>query len=201
MQTNNFDIKNLTVESAKWKIELIYESSYSPQYIIANQTYDCKIEIGDEGEWTSRLALICAKNGELFKNCLISGINGGCYFHLSTMDDNSQSVKLLDNELIISLGFTFASFDLNMMRLNWKIRPDMSEIFEFYDLEDDFLLRGELQIHRIDRNGNIKWSYGGRDIWVNPDGKEEVTIHKDKIELIDFESNRYLIDYNGKTIK
>lgn len=201
MQTNNFDIQNLTVESAKWKIELIYESSYSPQNIIANQTYDCKIEIGDEGEWTSRLALICAKNGELFKNCLISGINGGCYFHLSTMDDNSQSVKLLDNELIISLGFTFASFDLNMMRLNWKIRPDMSEIFEFYDLEDDFLLRGELQIHRIDRNGNIKWSYGGRDIWVNPDGKEEVTIHKDKIELIDFESNRYLIDYNGKTIK
>jgi hypothetical protein len=200
VQTNNFDIQNLTIESTEWKIDLIYESYNSSQNYTANQTYDCKLEIGNESEWTSQLALICSKNGESLKNYLITGIDGSCYFHLSTEDDNSQSVKLLDNELIISLGFTLVSFDLDKMRLNWKIRPDMAEIFEFYELKEDFILRGELQIHRVDRNGNVKWSYGGRDIWVNPNGKKEVTIHEDEIELIDFESNRYFIDYNGKTI-
>ena len=31
----------------------------------------------------------------------------------------------------------------------------MAEVFEFYDLDSDILLRGEIGIHRIDLNGNI----------------------------------------------
>jgi len=33
-----------------------------------------------------------------------------------------------------------------------------------------------LEIFRITKNGEIIWHFGGRDIWVNPEGSEELTI-------------------------
>ena len=45
--------------------------------------------------------------------------------------------------------------------------------------------------------GDIKWSFSGKDIWVNIEGKQEVEIKDDRIKLIDFENNEYEIDFNG----
>ncbi|MBK8145050.1 MAG: hypothetical protein IPK62_08660 [Bacteroidetes bacterium] len=103
-----------------------------------------------------------------------------------------------DDKLYFSLGFTFFSFDLIESQIIWQVRPDTAEIFEFYDLENDFLLRGELEIHRITKNGEIKWSFGGKDIWVNMEGKREVQIESNRIKLTDFNNDKYIIDFNGK---
>lgn len=195
MQEINFDIQKLKIKTNNWDVDLIFESYNSNNH--SDKTFDYILKLNDEGEWTSKLVLLCSKVGESNKKCLITGIDGGCYFHLSSKEDNCQSVKIVDNQLIMSLGFSFVSLDLDRMQFNWIIRPDIAEVFEFYDLENDFLLRGELCIHRIDRKGNVKWSFGGRDIWVNPDGEKEVTIEKDKIILVDFESNRYIINFDG----
>ena len=43
----------------------------------------------------------------------------------------------------------------------------------------------------------MKWSFGGRDIWVNLEGKSEVNIEENKIRLFDFESNEYLLNFDG----
>jgi hypothetical protein len=131
----------------------------------------------------------------------MKGLDGAAYLHEASEGDASQSVKLDAEDLILSIGSTLLSFNLSQMQLNWKIRPDSAEIFEFYDLEDDILLRGETAIHRIDKKGNVVWNYGGRDIWVNIDGQNQIEINKDTIKLIDFESNEYWIDFNGKTLK
>jgi len=130
---------------------------------------------------------------------LIEGIDGGTYLHASNESDSSQSVKLNENTLVLSLGTNFASFNVESQEIIWNIKPDLVAIFEFYDLEDDYLLRGELEMFRIDNNGNIKWKYAGKDIWVNNEGKKEVQIEENKIRLIDFEGNEYVIDYFGKT--
>lgn len=87
------------------------------------------------------------------------------------------------------------------LEVNCSIEPNLNHIFEFYDLEGDILLRGEVQIHRIDLNGNIKWSYSGKDIWVDMDGKPEVTILESRIKLRDFNHDKYIIDFNGNTIQ
>ena len=200
-EIKSFNIQNLSVNNDEWKVELNYESFYAESKNILKSTVNTIIELDDSEYRNSNLKLmITDKDGDL-KTCLVSGIDGVNYLHLSDAIDKSQTVKLYRNTLIISLGFTLLSIDIQKLKLNWKIKPDLSEIFEFYDLEEDILLRGEIGIHRINKSGNIKWTFSARDIWVNTEGKEEVNIESNKIRLFDFESNEYLIDFNGKLLE
>ncbi len=68
-------------------------------------------------------------------------------------------------------------------------------------VEEDFIIYGELEIFRITKNGEIIWRFGGRDIWVSVDEKKPFNIESDKIRLFDFESNEYVIDFNGNQIE
>lgn len=200
-QTINFDTQKLTVGNDNWTVELWFERRHLESKVIDARNYAKTIDLSNTGESGSRLAIKTTNNLGETKSCLIIGIDGGTYLHVADDKDKSQSVKLLNDHLILSSGYTFFSFNINKQEIEWKLRPDMAEVFEFYDLQDDYLLRGELEIHRIDRNGNVKWSYAGRDIWVNIDGKKEVIIENDKIILTDFEANVYVIDFNGQTLE
>ena len=84
--------------------------------------------------------------------------------------------------------------------MNWKIQPDAAEIFEFYDLLEAILLRVELNTHKITNAGEIEWSFGGRDIWVNIDGKQEVEILDTYVKLVDFQGYEYKLGFDGKEI-
>jgi len=200
-KTINLYSQKLTVGNDSWTVELWFENKRAGNEVIETKSYSKTIDMSDTGYLGSFLAIKTTNNRGDTKSCLITGIDGGSYLHVADDKDKSQSVKLLSESLILSSGFTFFSFHMDRQEIEWKLRPDMGEVFEFYDLQDDYLLRGELEIHRIDRNGNIKWSYGGRDIWVNIDGKREVSIENNKIILTDFESNVYVIDFNGQTLE
>ncbi len=161
---------------------------------------DNEIAVGDVECYTETL-YIKAFDGVNTYVALLTGIEDAYYLHQATPIDKSQSVKLCQQGLILSLGRTLVCLSWPELKLNWKLKPDMSCIFEFYDLEDDILLRGELEIFRISLRGEVVWSYGGMDIWVNIEGKPEVTILENSIKLIDFEANEYLIDFDGKTLQ
>ena len=195
----NFNKQELKLSNDNWKVELFLErgNSENQEFVSCDKT----LELCEPGEWTSNLIIRTIDKNQIIKNCLISGLDGGIYLHTSNEKEKSYTVKLSDNCLIFSLGFTFFAYDIDKQEINWAIRPDMAEIFEFYDLEDDYLVRGELAIHRIDKDGQIKWSYGGRDIWVNIEGKTEVVIDSNKIILTDFNNDEYIIDFNGKTLE
>ena len=46
--------------------------------------------------------------------------------------------------------------------------------FTIYKFKDDFIIHGELEIFRITKLGDIKWSFSGKDIWVNIEGKQYI---------------------------
>lgn len=196
----NFDKQELILSNKFWTVEICYESGHCNNKILDPINCDKTFDINEVGDWTGVLILKTTNQNGALKTCAITGIDGGVYLHTTDEKERSYSIKLIDNVLIISLGFTFLSFDIDKQEIKWKIRPDLAEIFEFYDLGNDFLLRGETEIHRIDLEGNIKWSYAGGDIWVNIDGKKEVQIELDKIHLIDFQGNEYIIGFDGKTL-
>ncbi|AMA49470.1 hypothetical protein [Flavobacterium covae] len=198
MQIEDIYNQNLKLSNNHWKIELYYEHEFSEKKsedVIENPIYINDFESG------TFLKIICFDSINNKKTYFLTGIDGGFYLRESDEISKSFIIKLENQNLIMSLGFTFLSFNCETGKLNWKIRSDTAEIFEFYEIENDYLIRGELAIHRINKNGEIIWSYGGRDIWVNVNGKEEVKNNSDNIHLIDFENNEYIIDYNGETLK
>lgn len=195
-----FDHQFLTISNESYTVEISFEGGFCEQKTLGHLGSDKVIELNEPAQTTSVLYFKTFYLNQAKKTCKILGIDGGVCLHTANDKDNSYSVKLKDDNLILSLGFTFLCFNLNTQDINWNIRPDHAEIFEFYDLQNDYLLRGEYAIHRIDKNGNVKWSYGGKDIWVSRDGKSEVIIESDKILLTDFDNNEYVINYEGKTL-
>lgn len=184
----------LNISNDKWNVEVSY-SKINPE----NRKLEVEkvIELQNEYKTNSIFISFQKNNSEIHKNVEIKGLDGGFYLYKSTRNEKSQTVKLTENNIIMSLGFSLLSLNLNELKLDWIIRPDINEIFGFLDLNDDILLRGESQIHRIDKKGNVKWSFGGNDIWVNLEGKNELNIEENTIRLFDFESNEYLLNFNG----
>ena len=197
MTKSLFDIQNLTISTDKWKADLYYESWNAPTKTIEKNENDVVVELSEKGEWDSTLK-IDLSDDKTKRTCIVTGIQGGTILHKKGGDENGQSVKIDNDNLILSLGLNFVSIDLNDLKLNWKLEPDMAEVFEFYDLENDYLLRGEVGIHRIDRMGKVKWTFSATDIWVNMEGRPEVEITDNSIKLLDFNSDEYEIDFNGK---
>ena len=77
----------------------------------------------------------------------------------------------------------------------------MGTMFGAYAYGDDFILYGEIEIYRIDRDFKIKWRFFARDIFVRCDGGDPAFQMKaDRICLYDFLDNYYEIDYDGKII-
>ncbi|MBI1185464.1 hypothetical protein GC194_14430 [bacterium] len=198
--TNFNEIQELTLSTDKWKVDLIYENCHSKTKTIETKEGYFEIELSEKGEWDSKLK-IDLRDEKTNRTCIVTGIQGSTYLQKSNADENGQSVKIDSDNLIMSLGLNFVSIDLNELKLNWKIEPDMAEVFEFYDLENDYLLRGEVGIHRIDKSGRVKWTFSATDIWVNMEGRPEVEITENSIKFLDFNSNEYEIDFDGKEIK
>ena len=190
----NFDKQILTLSNALWAIEIEYLSSAAKVDQFNADQFDTVLSLNEINRGTGSLSIKATSNYNTTGLTLIEGIDGGTYLHASNESDSSQSVKLNENTLVLSLGTNFASFNVESQEIIWNIKPDLVAIFEFYDLEDDYLLRGELEMFRIDNNGNIKWKYAGKDIWVNNEGKKEVQIEENKIRLIDFEGKEYVKD-------
>ena len=118
---DTFDIQKTSISNEKWTVNLYYESWSANEKTISKTNNDIIIELSEKGEWTSLLKLeIININGKT-KNCLINGIDGGNYFHIVKDKNDSQSVKIMENNIIISAGFTLLSINLINLKLNWKI--------------------------------------------------------------------------------
>lgn len=114
---------------------------------------------------------------------------------------NNNSFIIENDKIWISIANKIYCFKIPSLELIWHKELDSFANFSIYKLEEDILIHGELEIFRITKNGDITWSFGGRDIWVNTEGKKEVSIENNTIRLFDFDSNEYVIDFNGNQIE
>lgn len=64
----------------------------------------------------------------------------------------------------------------------------------------DYIIHGELQVTKIDKDGNKKREFGGADIFVSTDNEDEFKIESHGILLWDFGKTKYKIDFDGKLL-
>ena len=191
-----------SILNEKWKVDLYYENSNAKTKKIELEKNIPIIEVVENGNFYSAIKLDVQNINNSIKSCILTGIDGAFVLYPKTKNSNEgQSIIIKNDSLILSLGFTLISINLKTLKVDWKIRPDSAEILEFYELENDILLRGEMGIHRIDFNGKVKWTFTARDIWINMNGKNEIKIHEKTIDLIDWDDNEYIIDFNGNLLE
>lgn len=157
--------------------------TYSKQYSSVSEAY----------QPTSKHGIKIYHEGKKCSSCIILGGGGGTGIH-----DNSSLVA--DRQLLVCCTDNIFCLSLPDLDLKWKIQADEATCFQIYNLQEDYIIHGEFEISRIDKDGNIKWQYSGSDIFVTPDGAEAFTLNSDHIVLTDFNKAKYKVDFNGKTI-
>lgn len=113
----------------------------------------------------------------------------------------NNSFIIEDDKIWIRICNKIYCLEIPSLKLIWQKEFDEVTNFCFYKLADDFLIRGELEIFRITKEGEIIWRFGGQDIWLNPVDHNELTIEENRIRLFDFESNEYVLDFEGKELE
>jgi hypothetical protein len=184
----------MTTQFKNYTVDIIDESNFSLESTDNALAYD-KVYF-DEGEYqaTSKHGIKVSKEGMHVSSAIICEVGGATGIY-----DNSFVIK--DDSLLICCCDTIYSFKLPELALNWKKEFDMATCFSIYLFRDDFIIHGETQITRIDYNGNKKWDFTARDIFVTPDGKESIKIKVDEIYLRDWQGYEYLLNENGKEMR
>ena len=143
---------------------------------------------------TSNYAIIIKESGKEISSAII------CEIDRQTII-NKNSFIIEDNKIWICICNKIYCLEIPSLELKWQKEIDAFTNFSIYKIEEDFIVHGELEIFRITKKGEIIWKYGGRDIWVNTEDKPEIKIENNTIRLFDFESNEYVLDFNGNLIK
>lgn len=142
----------------------------------------------------NKYAITISESGLEISSAIIGKTNSATGIY-----ENSFIIE--DDTIWVSISNTIYCLSIPALNLIWQKEFDIAVNFGIYKLANDFLIHGELLIFRITKEGEILWEFGGRDIWVNLKNKKEFTLEKDRIRLFDFESNEYVLDFNGNLIE
>lgn len=131
----------------------------------------------------------------LIKRTLIA--NDGSHVPLSI-----DSVLHKDNSIYFCSGKYVCKWHITQAVLEWCIELDFASCFtiQFLDNENSILVSGELELSKINLNGNIKWQYSGSDIFVTQDGKFGAKVIEDKIYIMDWNEILHILDFRGNLI-
>jgi len=175
-------------------IEVLDEPTYKFGSADNNFVYS-KAYFGDNAEQypTSKHGIKIYSDDKIIDSCIIIGSGGATGIH--------QNSSLLDSDqLLLCCCDTVFSLTIPDLELKWKTQADQATCFQIFKHKDDYIIHGELQVTKLDKDGNKKWEFGGADIFVSIDNEEEFKIESDGILLTDFAKTKYKIDFDGKLL-
>lgn len=183
----------LTFTIGLYHLEITSEISYDGGTAYSLDQYDAVYLNEDHYEPTSLHTIKLYQGGKLIKNVLIGAVGGGTGIHKS-----SQVIE--QERMIICCGDTIFCLFLPELALLWKTKADWATCFEIFKYLDDYIVHGEVDISRIDKNGKIMWQQSGADIFTTVEGKDDFILTEDHILAIDWEYRKYKFDFDGNVL-
>jgi hypothetical protein len=188
----------MTIKHLNYTIEINNEPDYTfnsaDNIIHYDIEYADKEISADEVYPTSKHGIRISKNGEELKSAIVCEVGGSTTIH-------DKSFIIEDDYILLCCCNKVYSLKLPDLTIHWKKELDWATCFAIYPFMNDFVVHGELEITRVDKNGNVKWIFGARDIFVTPDEKESIEFTADNIKLRDWQGYEYLLNENGQEIK
>jgi hypothetical protein len=177
-------------------IEIIDDKNYSFNSSDNKYNYDFiyKDEESDQYDSNSKHGIILKKSDSIIASALLCGVGGA-----AGVTDKSAIVE--NDNLLECVANKIFCLSLPDLKLHWIINPDWASCFQIFKTKYGFIIHGESVVSLIDISGKILWSFGGKDIFVNPNKDNEIELKEDYIKLTDWEGRKYKIDYSGNEIE
>lgn len=184
----------MTTRFKEYTVDIIDDTSFNFGSTDNSFNYD-EVYFDDvQYQPTSKHGIKITKSGQTISSAIVCEVGGATGIH-------EKSFIVRGNDLLICCCDTVYSFGLPELSLNWKKEFDPATCFGIYSFKDDFIIHGELEIRRIDADGNTKWRFSAKDIFVTQDGTESIQLTDDGIEVIDWDGDKYLLDEHGQLTK
>lgn len=194
-----FDLCSMKMELEKlpYRIKLVNAEQYTLNSADNIESYDVEYfqgaYNGDRYSPTSKHGIRIFENDKEIRSAIVCETGGPTGIH-------EESAVITGNNLYLCCCDSVYCLSIPNLDLKWNKRLDPGTCFGIYPFKGDFIIHGELKVSRIDLNGNQKWTFGARDIFVTQDGTASFKIEEDKIYLKDWEGYEYVIDGNGNEI-
>jgi outer membrane protein assembly factor BamB len=134
------------------------------------------------------------QDNTLIKSAVIGSIGGGTAIH-----DTSTIIE--KDRLLICCSDTIFCLSIPDLTLLWRTQADQVTCFEIYKYQDSYIIHGELEISRLDKDGKILWQQSGADIFTTLEVKDSFVVTDNYILATDWENRKYKFDFNGIIIK
>ncbi|HCS20929.1 MAG TPA: hypothetical protein DIW47_10295 [Bacteroidetes bacterium] len=158
------------------------------------KTYNKTIISGGENRMTSQIGIEVFEDDKLVSSCLIGSEGGG-----TGISGNTTLISY--GGLVICCSNTVFKLTLPYLNLEWKTIADSATCFGIHNLDEDYVVHGELEITRLDKSGKIVWKQSGRDIWTTAVVHDDSVVYDDYILATDWQYYTYKFDYDGNLIE
>ncbi|MFY7826017.1 MAG: hypothetical protein ACOVQ4_02770 [Flectobacillus sp.] len=142
---------------------------------------------------SSKIGIKIYQHKELVESCIIIGIGGATAI-------TQYSYIIASENILICCGDSVFCLSLPSLELVWNMKLDDVTCFQIFQCQEDYLIHGELNITLVNLEGNIKWCFSGKDIFVSLTQEKAISILPEGILLTDFEQTKYKLDFDGKLI-
>jgi len=127
------------------------------------------------------------KDGEVEKSVCICSSGGPTHIH-------ARSSVLQDKRLLICCADSVFCLAFPALDLNWVTKADQATCFGIFEHRDGYILHGELEISRLDKDGRIIWQFSGPDIFTTLTGRDDFQLNGDVIEASTWDGTTFRID-------
>ena len=149
---------------------------------------------GDKEGLSSMVGIKVFEGDKLISDCLIGAEGGGTGVHM-----NSSLIS--HGGVVICCADSVFKLSIPELHPEWATKADMATCFEIFYLGEDYIVHGEIDITRLDKDGKIVWQKSGEDIFTTVDGNDTFEITDEFIIATDWKYNRYKFDYDGNLVE
>lgn len=177
-------------ELGKYRIELEIDETYARNSVDNVNEYNKVHFDKSEFEFPTKIGVKLFENGDLSNSAIIGSIGGGTGIH-----ENSQIME--DDRILVCCSDSIFCLSIPELDLVWKTQADQATCFEIFKCKESYIVHGELEISRLDSDGQLMWQNSGADIFTTLDGTNDFEITEQYIRATDWENRTYKFDFDG----
>lgn len=175
-------------------IKFYDETDYRFSSVDNIKTYNKTFISGEKSALTSLIGIEVFEDKELKSSCIIGSEGGG-----TGITGNTTLISF--GGLVVCCSNTVFKLTIPDLNLEWKTISDSATCFGIHYLDKDYVVHGELEITKLDKDGKIVWQQSGRNIWTTKEGNEDFAVYDNHILARDWDYSIYKFDFNGKLLE
>ncbi|NIG55741.1 hypothetical protein [Chitinophaga sp. Cy-1792] len=180
----------MEIQCGKYTVKIVQDHDYTPGS--ADNVREYNRHYFPDPDYTSSLLGIDVYEDDNLLDSALIGTNGQRVYE--------GAVIVEEERIIFSSADRLYCLSVPQLEPLWTTKADTTYCFEVFRYGADYIVHGELEITRIDHNGNICWQRSGADIFSTPEGINDFVMTDEYILAHDWQHNSYKFDYDGNAI-